>query len=74
MNLLYVWGLRMNRDSSGKLTEINDRSEAFLDECGKAGLNVLIWGYLPDTSLWLNNQLPTTLVDGTGINYSRHHR
>ncbi len=69
LNLLYVWGLKMERDPSGRPARIHPDSEALLEECGKAGLMVLIWGYMPDTSLWLRNELATTLVDGTGKTY-----
>ncbi len=69
LNLLYVWGLRMDRDESGEFEKINERSAAFLDHCGQAGLKVMIWGYHTATWLWQNNELPTTLVDGTGRVY-----
>ena len=69
LNLLYVWGLKMERDAAGRPAKIHPDSEALLDECGKAGLKILIWGYMPDTSLWLRNELATTLVDGTGKVY-----
>ena len=70
LNLLYVWGARMDKDASGEFGQINDRTAAFLDHCGKAGLKVMIWGYLPATWRWLyDTEYPTTLVDGTGKVY-----
>ena len=69
LNLLYVWGLKMEKNPSGGPERIHPDSEALLEECGKAGLKILIWGYMPSTSLWLRNELATTLVDGTGKVY-----
>lgn len=70
LNLLYVWGMKMDKDASGAFTQINERTAAFLNHCGKSGLKVMIWGYLPATWRWLyDTEYPTTLVDGTGHVY-----
>lgn len=57
------------RDDQEALASFRDKIRATLDAARNHDIKILLGGFLPERRAWMDDEYPTSLVDGTGKEY-----